>query len=345
MTTSTSLPRYGESRQLPWSVMGGNLKPEHTTDYLGALNEKGLNYDIALRPAGFLHTEPAGQFPDFERWSSAPGNFAITRPMVGYPMALAYCGKRYTPIQNRDAFSVGGYLVSEFGATVDAVADFRHGHATLMALKLDGASITLDTPGGTRDVTDLYLVMINVHDGSGALSFNLTPVRVACTNAVTASLRGARTWRVSHTPNASSRIELANDAILRSVSYQEALEEAAQRMVDTPCSAVEFDKITHRLWPSPATHGGKETLAAQKAAAVRAQAMHLFTHSPNLDAVRGTRWAAYNALVEWADHYRPVGHARRPAEGQEATMLRAGTAFEGRVQSFKDRVGKILIPG
>lgn len=97
-------------------------------------------------------------------------------------------GTRYTPIQNRGAFDVARPLLGEYGATIDGMANFRHGGACLMSVDL-GRPIVLNRPDGGTDTTAQYLLVKNSLDGSSALTFSLTSVRVACTNVLLAPRR------------------------------------------------------------------------------------------------------------------------------------------------------------
>ena len=60
----------------------------------------------------------------------------------------------------------------------------------------------------------------------------------------------------------------------------------------------------------------------------------LFADAQTHEAVRGTVWAGYNALVEWADHYQ---EARGPVEN------RARSAVLGSGVAFKDRARKLML--
>jgi hypothetical protein len=60
--------------------------------------------------------------------------------------------------------------------------------------------------------------------------------------------------------------------------------------------------------------------------------LSLFADSRTHEAVRGTVWAGYNALVEWADHYQ---EARGPAENRaRAAVLGSGVAFKARARKL-----------
>lgn len=326
-------PHYGESRQMPWNVMGKDLTDVASRDLGKALRESGLDFDVRTLPV-VAHEGPKGEPIAFHTLIEAEKSRAVVRPTPEGDKVVGMVGTRYTPIQNRDAFAIANDLVGEYGATIAGLADFRHGGASLMVLDLN-RPITLTTPDGGEDVLDLNLYVKNSHDGSSALTFALDAMRLACTNALPALLRNAkRSWKISHTPNAEERVSLAVQAIKEAIGFQEEFQVMAQAMVDQPMVDAEFAKIVQRLWPVDPEATGK---VAERRRDIHAQVMGLFRESPTLTHVRGTRWAGYNALTEYLDHYRPV-------KGGEAVqdVARAEGALEGPNVRVKTNVWKMF---
>lgn len=323
-TNNITGPKYGESREMPWNVMGKDLTDKAGKNLAKALKESGLDYDVEV-----WNTQAIDPLTG-RVLENAKGR-QIVRPTADGLMVVGQTGTRFTPIQNRDAFAVGGDLVGEFGATITGLADFRHGGASLMVVDL-GRPIVLNTPDGGEDVIDLNLLVKNAHDGSSALTFALTPMRLACTNALQAAIAGAtRSWKISHTPNAQERVNLAVTAIKEAVGYQEKFQEVAQAMVDQPMVDAEFAKIVGRLWKVAPDAEGK---VADRKRDIQAQVIDLYRNSPTLEHVRGTRWAGYNAITEYLDHYRPV-------KG-DADRARAEGALEGPNVRVKDNMWKMF---
>lgn len=343
MTTTllgTTGHKYGNKRDMPWHLMGKQLSVASTTNVEKAMAEAGLDFEVSLSPA---YAAPS----EFGNLLDAPNHRALTRPLLGEQRVLSFVGTRYTPIQNRDAFAVGNYLVSEFGAEVSGAADFRHGRASLMVFDLN-RDLTVKRPDGQPDEGALYLVIQNTLDGSGALKFALTPMRFACTNALPMALAKAkRVWSVSHTPNAATRMSLAHDAILRAATYQEKFVAQAQAMADRAMTNAEFAKIVARIWPNPAKltkDDGSTSADFERVQAIRSQVQTLFTASGTLEGLHNTQWGAYNAITEYLDWYRPVKEGARKgvAKGATQELLRAETAFEGRVVAAKERIQKMV---
>lgn len=333
MTTTANTitgPQYGTNRDMPWNVMGAELTGKSHTDLGVALKESGLDFDVRTLPV-VAYDKADDEALAFATFVEAEKSRAVVRPLPQGDKVVGMVGTRYTPIQNRDAFAVAEDLVGDFGATITGMADFRHGGASLMVMDLQ-RPITLTTPEGGTDVMDLNLLVKNSHDGSSALTFALTPMRLACTNALQAALADAkRSWKISHTPNAQERVDLAVQAIKEAVGYQESFQAAAQAMMDQPMVDAEFAKIVAGLWKVDPEATGK---VADRKRETQAQVISLYKESPTLDGIRGTRWAGYNALTEYLDHFRPV-------KGQE-DVARAEGALEGPNVRVKGNIWKMF---
>ena len=305
-TRDRALPAYStDSRDLPWNVMGGALSVEHT-NVQTALIEQGLDYDTRTVEVQAVSTDADG----FASVLPAPKHRAVVRPRPGGlgEMVVGVVGTRYTPIQNREAFAVADLLCAEWDSRIVGAADFRNGGSSLLVVDVH-QPVRLTTPAGTEDVTDLYLLIRNAHDGSSALTFALTGMRVACTNALQAALGSAsRTWKMSHTPNALQRVELAERSIVNSLAYHDAFEAQAQAMIDAQMTDREFEKIVAGLWPIEPEKiaSGELSKSEERRLAVRAEVTNLYHTSPTIEQVRGTLWGGYNALVEFYDWLRPV---------------------------------------
>jgi len=293
-TPSRKLPAYdGSSRALPWNVLGGDLTTSHPT-VDAALEATGLDYDVQV-------LQSAAILPDGTVLDSGPQFRQIVRPdPAGGYMVIGQSGTRMTPIHNRDAFQVANELAAKHEATIKGACDYQHGRVSVMVVGLG----VIDLNGG-QDAVDLNLLIRNPHDGSGALSLSLTPFRPACTNAVHASISAAkRTWKISHTPNAQGRVDLATSALIAALNYRDAFQVKAEALIQQAVTAAEFAKIVAGLYPI--AEGKEDTVAGQRRLETREKIAHLHRTSPTLEGVRDTAWGAYSAVTEYLDWYRPV---------------------------------------
>lgn len=317
---NTTLAYAPEGRRAPWNVMGGDLTTEHP-DVRTALAETGLDFTTEICDLFSARTDADGAiYSDLLR---APNLRTIVRPRPGGgEQVLAAVGTRFTPVQNRDAFSIADVLVAEYGSKIVGATDYHGGAASLMVVDL-GRPIRLDTPGGGEDVTNLNLYIKNAHDGSAALTFAFSGLRIACTNALNRAMGDAvMSWKMSHTPNVDSRIQVAKSAIIKAMTFHDEFQAEAQRMLDTAMVDAEFDKIVARLWPVDPEDA--ESRKATNRLEIQDEVKALYRTSSTLDGIRGTRWGGYNAITEWADWQRPT---RGKTEAAKA-VARAEGAIE-----------------
>ena len=122
-----------------------------------------------------------------------------------------------------------------------------------------------------------------------------------CANTQTAAIEAASaSWGIRHTGGARAAIQEARTTLKLSWRYMQAFEEEAaqlysqamdiDQMRDFAAELVEVDKADSRT-------------AARNRSERAAGIVKLWTSSPTIAPIAGTRWAAYNAVTEYVDHY------------------------------------------
>lgn len=318
------------SRVAPWDVMGSSLD---VTDapLRDVLATSGLDFEVrSTEIAAFERSTPEEPIA-LANFIAAPTFQAIVRPMPdGSTKVLNVPGTRYSIVQNTEAFAVADAL-REQGAKITGAADFRGGGSSLLALTLPH-EVVVRAAGGREDVTGMNLLIVNPHDGSGSVSYALTPLRLACTNALQATFRNAqRTWRVRHTSSAQVRVEEAQRAIMHAAGYAEQFEAVAQRMADARMTDAAFKRIVEDMWK---VDDDDESGAATRKRAQRQEVLDLYEASTTIDGLRGTYWGGYNAITEYLDHMRPV----RVRGEHERAVRRAEGALVGDVVTRKENL-------
>jgi phage/plasmid-like protein (TIGR03299 family) len=133
---------------------------------------------------------------------------------------------------------------------------------------------------------------------------------VVCANTQAAAIRGARaSWSIRHTAGAKGQIAQARAALGLTFEYAEAFERQAQRMIAATISIDEFTRLVAQLWPVDPKSKRSQTMGVNR----RYQLVRLLRQAPTNENIRGTRWAAYQAITEYADHVAPVADKGNPA--------------------------------
>ena len=123
---------------------------------------------------------------------------------------LAVMTDRYVPVQNREAFSFFDTVVSAGEAIYHTAGSLRGGRRIWVLAKLPG-----DLRVSQTDILEKYILLVNSHDGSAAVTMRPTTIRVVCNNTLTGAVGAARRPRVAHLPSRrrhAARQRCAGDA-------------------------------------------------------------------------------------------------------------------------------------
>jgi phage/plasmid-like protein (TIGR03299 family) len=261
-----------------------------------------------------------------------PNRFITYRehPKTG-TTGLGVVGKRYTPIQNSEAFDFLNALADESGAVFETAGSLNNGARVFMTMKLP-ESMTL----GGNDVVDNYIMAVNSHDGTLAFTVAVTPVRAVCTNTVRLALSKARSKvALRHTIGSGQKVQQARETLNIVWKYQEEFQAQVEDMLSQQFSDNDFKRFTEILVPEPK---GKDVSQRQinSIEATRSELVALW-YAPTQQNIKGTKWAAYNAVAEYEDWSRPV----RDKENKE--IVRAQRIINGGAEVLKTRAQALLV--
>ncbi|MDG6108786.1 DUF945 domain-containing protein [Dactylosporangium aurantiacum] len=221
-------------------------------------------------------------------------------PVTGQTEYLGVVGTDYTVVQNEQCAELLDRLVDQTGgAHFETAGSLRKGKSVFVTMKLPDS---MQIAGVDR--MDLYLIGTTSHDGTTALRVDASPIRVVCANTQRAAFAhavGHYTFR--HTSQVTSQISQAREALGLMWKYMETFEKAAERMLNEPLTAGTFEKVVGQVWPvkdnaSDVTkNNAKQRLGTLK---------YLIREADTQKAIRGTRWAGYQAITEYLDHYQPA---------------------------------------
>jgi phage/plasmid-like protein (TIGR03299 family) len=240
--------------------------------------------------------------------------------------ALGVVGNRYTPVQNSEAFSFLNFLADESGAVFETAGSIDNGKKVFMTMKMpEGMKI-----GGVDDL-DLYLMAWNTHDGSSSFSVAVTPIRVVCQNTLTAALQAAKsTFLLRHTPKVQGKIQAAREALGLTFAYCEAFEVKAEQLLSQKMTDKEFNTLVEKLIPID-----DETPRVRTLAETARGTLNGLWKAPTQANIANTKWAAYNAVVEYSDWAKPI-------RSTNVDTARAVRIVTGSGDNFKNKALALL---
>lgn len=127
--------------------------------------------------------------------------------------ALGVVSESYGVVQNRQAFSFidtlcSGEIGNDHVPVIETAGVLGHGERVFITAKFP-EQIILDNKGDDR--VEMYVVFTTSHDGTGAVSCLVTPIRVVCNNTLNFAMSN-NVGRISlrHTSGVMDRLDLTN---------------------------------------------------------------------------------------------------------------------------------------
>jgi len=278
--------------EVPWHGLG---KPVSSTVRAAEMiRVAGLDWRVEKRPArGYPPIKRKGKKDSYARYE------IVRVPPVGsneQEVMLGMVTARYQPLQNVDAFSFFDPIVDQKTATFETAGALGAGERIWVLAKMPEV---IEVVRG--DECAKYLLLSNTHSGQGAVIVKFTAIRVVCQNTLLWALKDGQTaFRVQHSRNMSVRLAEVNDLIKAiTAAYIEAAEVFAY-IAKKPLKNEEMlNDYLDRLYPRTEAQR-REKKQPPKWVYVK----RLLDETPDLQmpGVKGTLWAAYNAITRFEDY-------------------------------------------
>ena len=200
-------------------------------------------------------------------------------------------------MQNRQAFAFFDPIVEAGAAEYEAAGELAGGQKVWILARLPRPiQVTGD------DSVLKYLLLVNNHAGpSPGVQIGLTPLRMVCTNMLTVALQLGRGMRFEHRPELHAQLSRAAETLSLLEEGFSEIEANFKRMTQAPMAHRSLLDYLAEVFPEP-PEATQENAPVRR---LRATGSELFevglgNREPG---VRGTLWAAYNAVTELVDHY------------------------------------------
>lgn len=231
------------------------------------------------------------------------GSFATARvdPHTDRYQPLGTVKSRYTVFQNVSTLEWALEVVGASGgdAVFDTLGVLDGGRQFFATISLGGLVID---PLGVDDRIARFLVVRSSHDGSVALTFSNTDVRAVCRNTVILAERNAvRSFKSKHTPNIDDRLNTAREVLRISSEWADEFARLAGELLAIPMTSGKLDRVVEAIFDDEADTARKRRNRDEQVQLLKA----LYDGPTNVGKVGDNGWAAWNAVVEYLDHYRP----------------------------------------
>ena len=204
-----------------WHALGVTL-PNQALDSTEALAYSGLaGWGLTKQPIYVGNSE--------DGYRQVPDHYAVTRATDG--RALGVVGHSYRIVQNEEAFAWCDELLGGEGFHYKTAGALRHGQLVWLLARSPFQVELPDSP------VEMFVLLTNTHDGSGAVTACATPVRVVCMNTLRAALSSAQaTCKIRHTVGARSRLAEAQRVLGLTRGAAERVRQRAEELASRPIS-------------------------------------------------------------------------------------------------------------
>lgn len=283
--------------QTPWHQQGCALgdRPVASSRMIKAA---GLDWDVELVPVfAIFKGKPL----------EVPGRRAVVRCDTNG--VLGEVTDNYHPFQNRDLFKFTNGLVGKDRSVYHTAGALGEGEKVWALLKLPQvADIVKGDPVGN------YILAANAHDGTFRLRFKRTRIRVVCWNTFVQALSGeGAEYAVAHTARMEGKMNVEAARAVLGVAGRDFAEfvDVSRHLASLKFTDRQQAAFVDKLFPIT-----DATPEADIRSIIDQQGMvHSLIQAGkgnDLRGVRGTRWAALNGVVEYADYL--MGGPKRRTE-------------------------------
>ena len=177
--------------ETPWHGLGTALDQDDVYNWEKASVAAGLDWEAERVPLVTADTQ------------AKVDHFAIRRKTDG--KILGAVGKKYTILQNRDAFKWFQPFLEAKEASLETAGSLKEGSRIFVLAKLARDPIVV----AAGDEVLKYLLLSHSHDGSLAIRLGFTPIRVCCSNTMALAHRSdaSKLIRVKHTRDVHENLE------------------------------------------------------------------------------------------------------------------------------------------
>jgi len=277
-------------RQPAWQGVGTSVMEASTAQEALAMAKMG--WEVAVEPSYYAipNLKEPEEVPVFRPSPKARLVVRKDLPPDCDARVLGQVGPAYTPIQNVDAFSLFDSLQQEGELAYEASGVLRGGAVCWLLARIPGDVIV----GG--DEIRQYMMIRNVHDGTGSLEILLTPHRLVCFNAISLARKKSKLRiNIPHTRRADLKLGESERLLVGAKKYFAEHMEILEKLQRTKLSDSTVTRFLLELYPLPPSNR-----RSQLSIDARTQIHSLYVHAD--ENHKGNAYGLWQAVTEYIDH-------------------------------------------
>jgi phage/plasmid-like protein (TIGR03299 family) len=291
---------FADSRNDAWHQLGQQVGHEMTpAEALEAAHMNGWNVRKEALIAQVEH--PVWGKLD----TPVPGKFVVIRdnPHTLKPEALGVVGDRFQPFQNEETTDLLYDITDQSGAHIQTIGALDGGRRTFVTMLMP-THVEFTGQGGFADKTEVYLAVINHHDGEGSLRAIISPIRIVCANTQRlAESMAVSTVALRHTGAPTAKLAEVRNLLGITFKYIDTYATEMEALVKAERDEAWVRAVFNEVFGVNKADSDKMRTGRVERVT---QVMEVMRQSPSIKPFAGTAYGAYNAVTEYADHFMPV---------------------------------------
>jgi len=286
-----------------WHGLGTTLPADTHLSVFDGLVAAGMNWDVYLKPAAYRND--AGEYhvpmtiPKHDDDKAVPMHYFTMRRMErgGETVedVLGCVGKRYTPLQNHEAFDWFNPWIEQGHARLHTAGSLCDGRKVWILAQLTGDGDDI----GNGDKVLPFLMLSSSHDGSNAVRVGFTPIRIVCCNtlAMAHSSKASKLIRLKHTKKVVENLGNVAETVDAVKAEFAATAEQYQKLLRVD---VNRNDVLRYVRLCLAGTDDADKVSTRMANTIDNDVLPLLDKATNkVGGMEGTLWAAYNAVTEY----------------------------------------------
>jgi phage/plasmid-like protein (TIGR03299 family) len=281
--------------QAPWHKLGRFIEADSVFNSEEAIIAAGLDWKVETQPL-FLGDG-----------TKAPSN-AVVR--TDRNEILGVVGKNYKPLQNSKAFDFFDPFIQSGQASYETAGSLKGGKRVWVLAKINKDPMVI----AGDDIIDKYILLSNGHDGLMSVRAGFTPVRVVCQNTLSMSHGNSNSSliRIKHGKNVEQNLEMVRDIMNTANATFEATAEQYRFLANKQVNSKDLEKFVKLVFTGPQyVELEKSGIIANKRIIEKVIPLFEKGRGNDMTAIKGTAWAAYNAVNEYLQYERGADEGNR----------------------------------
>lgn len=284
----------------PWHGLGTNVSGLMTSH--DALVKAHLNWQVVKKPLFYSELSNHEYF-SIDHAKPVPNTFGVFRESDDGLIPLTRNGKSvgkvWTALQNADAFSFMDEILQTQEATIEVAGALGNGEKVWVLAKMPETILI-----NGQDPIEQYFLITNNHDGTGAVKFLPTPIRVVCQNTLSLALSNATTvMSKRHTSKLGNAVDEARESL--GIMNQDFITwgEKAESLLAVEMELDDMKEYFVDTLGLKREENGEISDDTRTRNKLNKVVSLLATQKNLIGDMEGTAWAAYNAATEYFDHH------------------------------------------